>query len=283
MKKALHKIKPIIFSLFWFLLGVWFVVFISSSDKAQKSTLCSSVFIKIDYDRGNFFVNEQDVERMIASQLPGGSFNIPVQEINLQQIELFLERSHYIDHAEVYIDINGKMWVDILQRYPLVRIVNGNNESYYISSEGEKMPISPEFSSRVPIATGEIWDNGRTEGKLESPATKRIYQLAKYIGQRPFWKSQIEQIFINRKQEIVLIPKLGDHKVVLCDIGADGKAKKIGGEKEEAAFEKILEKNLNKLLVFYKEGLPNVGWDTYETINLKYRKQIVCTKREIYE
>ncbi len=283
MKEVLHKIKPIIFSLFWFLLGVWFVVFIGSSDHAQKQTLCSSVFIKIDYDRGNFFVSEQDVERMIASQLPGGSFNIPVEEIDLQKIEHFLENSPYIDHAEVYIDINGKMWVDILQRYPLVRIVNGNNESYYISSEGKKMPISPEFSSRVPIATGEIWDNGRIEGTLESPATKKIYLLAKYISQHPFWKSQVEQIFVNRKQEIVLIPKLGDHKVILCDIGADGKAKKIDEEQERKEFEEILEKNLNKLLIFYREGLPNVGWGLYESINLKYRKQIVCTKKEIYE
>ena len=40
-----------------------------------------------------------------------------------------------------------------------------------------------------------------------------------------------------------------------------------------------LEKKFEKLKVFYRKGLEKVGWDRYQTINLKFENQVVCTKR----
>jgi cell division protein FtsQ len=40
-----------------------------------------------------------------------------------------------------------------------------------------------------------------------------------------------------------------------------------------------IEIKFEKLMLFYKEGLSRVGWDKYSTINLKYKNQIVCTKK----
>ena len=72
-----------------------------------------------------------------------------------------------------------------------------------------------------------------------------------------FWKAQIEQIYVG--EEIELVPLAGSHIIVLGN------------------FQDIDEK-MNKLLVFYTHGLNKVGWNIYETINLKYKNQIVCTK-----
>ena len=33
-----------------------------------------------------------------------------------------------------------------------------------------------------------------------------------------------------------------------------------------------------RLKVFYKEAIPYEGWNQYDEINLKYKKQIVCNK-----
>jgi cell division protein FtsQ len=35
---------------------------------------------------------------------------------------------------------------------------------------------------------------------------------------------------------------------------------------------------LNRLKIFYKEGMPYEGWRKYETINLKYSGQVVCKR-----
>ena len=40
-----------------------------------------------------------------------------------------------------------------------------------------------------------------------------------------------------------------------------------------------LESKFNKLMLFYEEGLSKTGWNEYKTINLKYKDQVVCTKR----
>jgi cell division protein FtsQ len=72
-----------------------------------------------------------------------------------------------------------------------------------------------------------------------------------------FWKAQIEQIYIGN--DVELVPLAGSHIIVLGN------------------FQDIDEK-MNKLLVFYQHGLNKVGWNIYETINLKYKNQIVCSK-----
>jgi len=37
-----------------------------------------------------------------------------------------------------------------------------------------------------------------------------------------------------------------------------------------------IEEKFKKLKLFYKEVLPKKGWNTYSSINLKYKNQIVC-------
>ena len=40
-----------------------------------------------------------------------------------------------------------------------------------------------------------------------------------------------------------------------------------------------MKEKLEKLKVFYKEGLTKVGWDKYSVINLKYKGQVVCERK----
>jgi cell division protein FtsQ len=39
------------------------------------------------------------------------------------------------------------------------------------------------------------------------------------------------------------------------------------------------EKKLKHLRLFYEQVIPKMGWEKYSVINLKYRNQIVCTKK----
>jgi cell division protein FtsQ len=36
---------------------------------------------------------------------------------------------------------------------------------------------------------------------------------------------------------------------------------------------------MNKLRLFYEQAIPKIGWEKYEIINLKYKNQIVGTKK----
>ena len=75
-----------------------------------------------------------------------------------------------------------------------------------------------------------------------------------------FLKTQITQIYINDKSEFELIPLLGDQIILFGDISR-------------------LDEKLMYLETFYRQETKNLGWTQYKTINLKFKNQVVCTKK----
>ena len=113
------------------------------------------------------------------------------------------------------------------------------------------MPLSRRFTAYLPIATGAI---------KEDFAKTDLYKFALFLHNDKFWNAQIEQIVVLPNQDIKLIPRVGDHQIILGN---------LYGYKER----------LDKLLAFYENGLNETGWNKYSVINLKFDKQVVCTKR----
>ena len=77
------------------------------------------------------------------------------------------------------------------------------------------------------------------------------FHLAKHIHQDDFLAALIEQIDVNERGEVMMVPKVGRQKL---DFG------KV--ENVEERFEKL------KLL--YKGGMEQIGWRKYDVLTLKY-------------
>ena len=75
-----------------------------------------------------------------------------------------------------------------------------------------------------------------------------------------FWNDQVVQIYVNALGEYELIPRVGAHHILL-------------GSMDQ------WETKLKNLELLYDQGLSRYGWNTYQTINLKYTNQVICTKR----
>ena len=86
-----------------------------------------------------------------------------------------------------------------------------------------------------------------------------LYKLSTYITEDKFLKSQIEQIYVDPNGEFELIPRIGNHIIL------------VGGAEN-------LEDKFERLFVFYKYGLSKTGWSKYNIINIKFKNQIVCSK-----
>ena len=65
---------------------------------------------------------------------------------------------------------------------------------------------------------------------------------------------------MNEEKEFELIPSVGNHSVLIGDVNDLGE-------------------KFSKLKIFYREGLNHTGWSQYSEINLKYRNEVYCTKR----
>lgn len=260
-------------SINWKLIGVitlWIVglsAVISSfafTEIKQRSVLCKSILIDINRDDENYFINKADVLKILYSS--GDSLiGTKVDEIPLSLLERLIVANKYIKSAKVFIDIKGNLQVEINQRKPLIRIINSTYQSFYIDEDGNKMPLSTLYSARSIVCNGNILES--YDGKndtLQTALASSLYALSKFIKANEFWEAQIEQIYIEQNNDFVFIPRVGDHKIIFGDTT------------------NMVEK-FDNLMIFYNKALPKVGWQTYHTINVKYKGQIVASRNDIAE
>ncbi len=254
------KIQTYVYSVLWFLVGVTFVLFMVAADQAHQLNPCKSLKIDINHDQGNYFVDQEDVKALIEQHIGRPILGTPIGSINLETLEAYLEHNHYVENAEVYVDLNSTLWIKIRQRSPLARVIDVDNQSYYISKEGDKMPVSRVFSSRVPVISGYFKDNGKTTGMLEKEEAKKVYQLLVKIHNEAFLDALVEQIYVNKKGDLILIPKIGNVEI------------------EFGPVERVEEK-FRTLKTLYLEGMNGIGWNHCKSVSLKYKGQIVCKKK----
>lgn len=264
--------KKILRITFWALIVAGLGAIFAFIQKQENETLCSKVNISIFRDpmKENFFVEEDNIRELIAQRF-GQIENAPLSTIDVNYLERLIYTNPWVARANVYLSIDGVVDIEIEQRQPILRIINTSGESYYMDSEGKPMLWSPNFTPRMLIASGNIregydeWNNTRHGETINNDTLKTLtilddlYMMAKFILADEFWSAHVEQMYVNNNGEIELVPKMGNQKIIF-------------GTSDE------MEDKFWKLKTFYKEGLNYTGWENYDTLNLKFQNQVVCTK-----
>ncbi len=235
------------------------VVLMGFIDTKKQTVKCNKIEILIP--GADNFIEIEEIDA-ILKQSQGELIGRNLEKINLHDIEKSIAANPYIGFVKVYAEMNGTIYVEVKQRQPVLRILNAGGQDYYVDKEGLKMPVSPNFTANVLVATGNILEgfNGRVDTLMTSGA-KDLYKTALFLKKDSLWDAQIEQLYVNEKNDIEMIPRVGNQRIIL------GNAKQI-------------ETKMINLLAFYKQAMPRVGWNAYKTINLKYINQIVCEKRD---
>lgn len=249
---GLHIMSLLIIELIW-MNGI-------REQRVLKSKVLKIQIIKPSVE--NQLISEQDIKELISVFYKKDWRKMPVFALRATELEHFLEMQPTVHHAEVYIDAMENLHVDMYQRDPLLRIVEAQGAQYYIDVEGRKIPNSNRYSARVPVVTGiQNPMQGIDIAEKANFAYRAVFNIGTEINADPFIKSLIEQIDVLPNAEFVLVPKIGNEKIL------------VGGN------ENISEK-LNKLKFFYQEGLRYEGWNVYQTIDLKNKDQVVCRKNQ---
>ena len=253
----------------WIVAIILIVVALGFVNRTKQEVVLVKPVINIDYETENRFISEADILSQIIS--PTDTGNLLLNKFSVNHIEEKLNNNHSIKDAQVYKTVDGKLVVNVKQRRPIVRVFS-KNESYYIDEKGRLMPLSNKYAARLLVVNGNLNEpfakrykfnySSLSDSLRNKTMLDDIYKLANYIDKSEFWKAQIEQIAVNKVSEFELIPKVGNHKIV------------FGGIRN-------LEGKFEKLMIFYKKGLAKTGWNEYSEINLKYKNQVVCKKRNI--
>lgn len=232
------------------LLGGYLIFAAIYFEDKPKDEVCSDFEVVVSGGDDETFVDVDDIKKYVKEKglNPVG---IPLKDVNTDKISEGILTNQLISKAVVYITNNGKIIAEIHERKPILRVINNAGENYYIDNTGQRMPLSRRFTAYLPIATGSI---------KEDFAKTDLYNFTLFLSKDKFWNAQIEQIIVLSNQEIQLIPRVGDQVILLG---------KLDNYKEK----------LDKLMAFYQNGLNKTGWNKYSVINLKFDKQVVCTKR----
>lgn len=260
--------KPIFKIGFWIVIAIFVFVVWGFSLSVQQNKICTSLLIQIELNGRNAFITNQEVEIELrnANMHPVGK---RLRDIDLLLLENKIDAIAEVKKSAVSKNLDGNITIKVQQRNPIVRIINAGGRQFYLDEDGFQMPLSDNYTARVPVVTGYINDPFtdlstneiiKDETLAKTVKSDEVFKLIKYIRNDKFWNAQIQQINFAFNNDIQLIPTLGSHMIVFGDI-----------ENMEGKF--------NKLKLFYTEGLNHSDWNLYDTINIKYKNQIICNKR----
>lgn len=232
------------------LIGYVIYAFSSVSKEAEKK-ICKNVTVEITNGGYNQFIDTLEIKKAICEQ-KFNPINKTLDELNTFAIENFILEKNHVKKAQVFISNKGDVRIVIEEKKPLLRVIANKGKSYYIDEEGEKLELSNRYVAYVPVATGAITDEF---------ATSVLYPFAKRLRENEFWNAQVEQIIVRPNGDLAFSPKVGNHLVVIGNLDN-------------------IDSKLKRLKTFYNEGLNKIGWNKYETIDLRFNEQVVCTPKE---
>jgi cell division protein FtsQ len=194
----------------------------------------------------NLFITHETVSKLLI-QNQQGIKNMPKETLDLNQLETALNSNPMIKSAQVYVSVKGSLTADVEQKKPIARV--STNASYYIDDEGSYMPLSSNYTARVPLVTGQV----------EKNSLQNVFSIANKIYKDEFLKTSVIQIHQNSDKTIYL-------KLRQCNFIVQlGKVEN-------------LDKKINNLKAFYKKASKEKTLNKYSKVNLQFDNQVVCTK-----
>ena len=246
-------------------IAVYLVFAMTSWNKPDETPrLCNKVEINIEDENENGFLKTAEVKTLLEkkSLYP---LNQRLENVNTREIENILLKTAFVKTAQCYVTTEGHVNLSLTQRTPIVRVKAENGEDYYIDDNGGVMP-NTQYTSDMIIVTGAL---------SKQYACKYISLLASTIMADDLWRNQIEQINVLRDKTIEIIPRVGDH---IINIGMLPNSR--FPEKRKNIVTEFVQKQLQRIELFYKYGLSEAGWNKYSYISVEFANQVICTNRD---
>ena len=203
--------------------------------------------IQIEFtENQSLYISESMVNKLLIQNY-GSLTNVPKEKLDLNTIEKLIEANKMVKKAEVFLNVDGKLTANIVQRHPLGRIEG--KTKFYLDDEGKRMPLSANYSARVPIITGNI-----TGESLED-----VYEILKYINADDFLLKNVIGIHIEDDGNYQLKFRLEQFVVNLGNVDR-------------------LEDKFNNFKAFYAKATKDKTLEDYNIVSLEFENQVVCTK-----
>ncbi|RZJ50324.1 MAG: cell division protein FtsQ [Chryseobacterium sp.] len=200
------------------------------------------ISVKMNEKTPVYFIDEKDIKQIVIKENPSGK----VGDLNIPELEKKINALPAVDSANVYLNLNGKLNLDIKQRVPVFRL-NYNGNDFYVDEKGTEFPISKTYSHPCMLVTGDV----------KKDEYEKLAELVDKIDKDDFSKKYF--IGISKyKDSYNLLTSEGNYKVEFGDLH--------NIELKVKGFKTFVEKYL-----VYQDP------QKYKMISVKYQNQIVTT------
>jgi cell division protein FtsQ len=202
-----------------------------------------NISVKLNEKTPVYFIDEKDIREIVKKENPSGK----VGDLNIPALEKRINNLPAVDSANVYLNLNGKLNLDIKQRVPVFRL-NNSGKDFYVDEKGTEFPISKTYSHPCMLVTGNV----------KKDEYEKLAELVGKIDKDDFSKKYFIGISKDKNSDYNLLTSEGNYKVEIGDL--DNIDLKVKG------FKTFVE----KYLVFQDP-------EKYNMISVKYQNQIVTT------
>ena len=241
--------KRLIQNIILAVLAIALVIGILWARDKSRGELCTGVEVEVVNADSTAFVTPQGV----LNDLMGQGIKVKgkrMGDIDASEIEEALRLSPYLENADIVKCQDGRLLIRVSQLVPVFRVFDGNN-SYYVNRAGKHMSASNYYHSDVPVVQGHFTN--------KFPPT-RMLPLIDYVESDSLLHSLVTMYIVRDTNNIILVPAISGHVINIGNVSG-------------------LDNKFAKLKLFYNEVMPKRGWNTFDTISVKWNHQVVATRR----
>ncbi|PRZ25149.1 cell division protein FtsQ/DivIB [Flavobacterium granuli] len=227
------------------MIGVVLFLFSFTLKRNQNRKLTKSVVVFVG--ENPLFLKRETVDKLLIENNQKAS-SIRKEKLALNRLERTLSSNEMVEQSDVFVSIDGVLKAVVKQKTPIARVFDGN-DSFYIDYEGGVMPLSDNFTARVPLVTGAI--NKKNNDK--------VVQLLRVIYDDDFLKKNIIAIQIMPSGSLKMLNRNYDYQI------------NFGGTAN-------FEQKFKDYKAFFQKAVLDSSLYKYKKIDLRFTKQVVCTK-----
>ncbi len=217
--------------------------FTSNRNENRKLTKTKVVFV----GENSSFLKQETVNKLLIENNADASA-IRKDKLDLNKLEKAVSSNQMVEESEVFVTIDGVLKAVVKQKTPIVRVFDGKR-SFYIDYKGNTMPLSANFTARVPLVLGVI-------RKQNSEA---LAELFRKIYDDEFLKKNIIAIQIMPNGSLKMLNRNFDYQI---DFG--------GAKNVDAKFQNYK--------AFFQKAVVDSSLYKYKKIDLRFTQQVICTK-----
>jgi cell division protein FtsQ len=226
-----------------FSLVIFLFSFTSNRNNNRKLSKSAVVFVGDNAP----FVDQETVNKLLIENNKDAK-SIGKDKLDLNRLEKALNAQEMIEKSDVFVSIDGVLKAVVKQKTPIARVFDGDN-SFYIDYKGNTMPLSTNFTARVPLVSGEI----------NKKNSEELAELFRIIYDDAFLKKNIIGVQIMPNGSLKMLNRNYNYQI---DFG--------GTVRMKAKF--------NNYKAFFQKAVLDSSLYKYKTIDLRFSQQVVCIK-----